>query len=477
MKKTNIAVLIVLVMIICAMAVFTACETTQEENSPVEYTVTFDSNGGSAVKAQTVEQGKKVVLPAEPTKDNCDFVGWYTEDNKPYDFDSAVNANFTLYAKWQEIKPAVTYTVTFDANGGSAVKSQEVEEGGKATVPEEPYYEGYDFIGWYTDEDTLYDFDTEVRANLTLTAKWSSKVTVEEIKYNDLNEFFSNLSETELDNFKTSLAEKISDSALTPKMLVGLFGSGTSIDEVKVLKIAFNYGEEDKISKIEVLLEKTTDTNKDISTLEMNLSSSFGIEDLKKANYKGNGIKEILDENNELIGISFVKEGETVTLTNENCFLQKNNDGSYTVIDYTTMNASVVSSENKNYVKTGHKFTIAKTQEQIDLFNLLMPYAVSESTQYSHITVSYRSGTDSEYGTCFGINVIVFNENTNCYEYWNFKTDDSQASGKTAYERIVEAVNKGYIKFGQAENKQMISGDIILNLENEDEYITINPIQ
>ncbi len=139
MKKTNIAVLIVLVMVICAMAVFTACETTQEENSPVEYTVTFDSNGGSAVKAQTVEQGKKVVLPAEPTKDNCDFVGWYTEDNKPYDFDSAVNANFTLYAKWQEIKPAVTYTVTFDANGGSEVKSQEVEEGGKATVPEEPY--------------------------------------------------------------------------------------------------------------------------------------------------------------------------------------------------------------------------------------------------------------------------------------------------------------------------------------------------
>ena len=113
--------------------------------------------------------------------------------------------------------------------------------------------------------------------------------------------------------------------------------------------------------------------------------------------------------------------------------------------------------------------------ENLDLFNLLMPYAVSEKTTYSHISVSYASGTDSEFGTCFGITVTCFNEDTKSYEYWNFKTDDSQTSGKTAYERIVEAVNKGYIKFGQAQNKEMISGDIMLEMDDNQNLYEISP--
>ena len=243
---------------------------------------------------------------------------------------------------------------------------------------------------------------------------------------------------------------------------------------MKVLKIALNYGEEDKISKLEVLLEKTTDTNKDISTLEMNLSSSFGIQDLKKANYKGNGIKEILDENNELIGISFVKDSETVTLTNENCFLQKNDDGSYTVIDYTTMNSSVVSSENKNYVKETATVKIP-TQEQKDLFNLLMPYAVSEATNYSHITVSYRSSTDSEFGTCIRVTITAFNEDTQCFEDVRFNLDDNLSSD-TMYNKINDAVVKKLFKYSQAQNKEMISGDIMLEIEENQDVYTITPV-
>ena len=325
----------------------------------------------------------------------------------------------------------------------------------------------------YSNKDAVIN-STEITKENEGEQGGESSVVIDQIQYNDLNEFFTNLSETELDNFKTSLAEKISDSALTSKMLVGLFGAGTSIDQVKVLKIALNYGEEDKISKLEVLLEKTTDTNKDISTLEMNLSSSFGIQDLKKANYKGNGIKEILDENNELIGISFVKDSETVTLTNENCFLQKNDDGSYTVIDYTTMNSSVVSSENKNYVKETATVKIP-TQEQKDLFNLLMPYAVSEATNYSHITVSYRSSTDSEFGTCIRVTITAFNEDTQCFEDVRFNLDDNLSSD-TMYNKINDAVVKKLFKYSQAQNKEMISGDIMLEIEENQDVYTITPV-
>ena len=67
------------------------------------YTVTFDSNGGSAVKAQAVKNGAKASKPANPTKSGYTFKGWYSDKSltKAYDFGSAVKSNFTLYAKWE----------------------------------------------------------------------------------------------------------------------------------------------------------------------------------------------------------------------------------------------------------------------------------------------------------------------------------------------------------------------------------------
>jgi uncharacterized repeat protein (TIGR02543 family) len=65
--------------------------------------VTFDSQGGSAVEAQTVEEGGLVPEPAVPTKIGSTFGGWYKEPEctNPWDFDNdTVTADMTLYAKW-----------------------------------------------------------------------------------------------------------------------------------------------------------------------------------------------------------------------------------------------------------------------------------------------------------------------------------------------------------------------------------------
>ncbi|GHT78029.1 hypothetical protein FACS189464_0750 [Bacteroidia bacterium] len=68
----------------------------------------------------------------------------------------------------------VTCTVTFDVNGGSPTPAQQqVEQGGKATDPVTPTRPGYIFGGWLNG-NTLYDFNTAVTANLTLTAKWTA---------------------------------------------------------------------------------------------------------------------------------------------------------------------------------------------------------------------------------------------------------------------------------------------------------------
>ena len=71
-------------------------------------TVTFNSNGGSSVPAQTVDNGYKATKPADPTKSGYTFGGWYTDSacTTAYDFNSAVTADLTLYAKWTAVASA-----------------------------------------------------------------------------------------------------------------------------------------------------------------------------------------------------------------------------------------------------------------------------------------------------------------------------------------------------------------------------------
>ena len=70
------------------------------------YTVKFETNGGSAVKAITVNKNAVATEPVIPTKDGFKFEGWYTDKELTtvYDFTAKVTKSFTLYAKWAEIE-------------------------------------------------------------------------------------------------------------------------------------------------------------------------------------------------------------------------------------------------------------------------------------------------------------------------------------------------------------------------------------
>ncbi|WP_342533716.1 InlB B-repeat-containing protein [Lysinibacillus sp. FSL K6-0057] len=145
----------------------------------VTYTVSFDVAGGSAVSNQTVAHEEKASQPTPtPTKTGHTFGGWYTSNayTMPFDFNSVITGNTTIYAKWN----SVTYTVSFDVSGGSTISNQTVAFGEKASQPTSaPTKAGYTFGGWYTNNayTTPYNFDTAITANTVIYAKWISNNT------------------------------------------------------------------------------------------------------------------------------------------------------------------------------------------------------------------------------------------------------------------------------------------------------------
>ena len=143
----------------------------------ISNTVTFNSQGGSAVEAQRVVIGGYATKPAtDPTRTGYDFAYWATDAAGTNEFRFAttpVNANITLYAKWTE----TVCDVTFDSDGGSAVETQNVGYGNKAIFPEIPVKEGYSFEMWRIRKETEYqyeefDFSTPITEDITLYALW-----------------------------------------------------------------------------------------------------------------------------------------------------------------------------------------------------------------------------------------------------------------------------------------------------------------
>ncbi len=159
-------------------AKWTIVEEPDNTEKVTTYTVKFNVDGGSAVKAQTIEEGKLATKPANPTKKGYTFKGWCVGD-KAFDFSTKITKNITLTAKWEKQKneeskdteKVATYTVTFESDGGSAVKAQKVEKDKKATKPTNPTKAGYVFKGWYVG-DKAFDFSSKITKNITLTAKW-----------------------------------------------------------------------------------------------------------------------------------------------------------------------------------------------------------------------------------------------------------------------------------------------------------------
>lgn len=135
---------------------------------------TFNPDNGDPTVTKFIDNDKNskfAELVPEPTKENYIFAGWYN-GNEKFDFTTVPTGDVTLTAKWNINQ----YTVKFVSDHGSfadqTIEYGKLIETDKLTIPE---VEGYTFDGWYTEDNTKFDFTKPIKSNTTVYAKWTAK--------------------------------------------------------------------------------------------------------------------------------------------------------------------------------------------------------------------------------------------------------------------------------------------------------------
>lgn len=180
MKKIVLTVLVAALLLLT----FVGC-------APKTFTVTFDTDGGSTVAAQTVKEGEKAQKPTPPpTKTGFEFDNWYTAKTggEVFDFDKEVTGDVTVYARWTAVSAkTVTFKVNYVAADGlddSHNESETVTLQVGAALPSV----SYDYIesrGYFTDQamTTAFSGDKVTEDMPELWIKLDRKLTITEGQY------------------------------------------------------------------------------------------------------------------------------------------------------------------------------------------------------------------------------------------------------------------------------------------------------
>ena len=128
------------------------------------YTVTFKDYDGTVLKEEVVAYGTDATAPTVEPREGYTFIGWDKEYTKVLS-DLELNAQYEL----------ITYTITFDSNGGNDLENIEFTIENKNIELPTPTREGYTFLGWYEEEAKV---ETVENRNYELTAKWEEIVYI-----------------------------------------------------------------------------------------------------------------------------------------------------------------------------------------------------------------------------------------------------------------------------------------------------------
>lgn len=202
------------------------------------YTIAYNANGGSgAPSSQTKYYGKNITLSStKPTRTGYSFQGWGTSSSDTsVDYSAgatySANASITLYAIWK----ANTYTVSYNANGGSGAPSSQTKTYGVDLTlsSTKPTRTDYNFKGWGTSASATtvsYASGAKYTSNaaITLYAIW-------EIAY----------IKPRITKFKAYRCDS----------------SGNELNDGTYIKVTFSWATDKSVSAIKIEYKKTTDSS------------------------------------------------------------------------------------------------------------------------------------------------------------------------------------------------------------------------
>jgi uncharacterized repeat protein (TIGR02543 family) len=139
----------------------------------------FDANGGNGGVTKTYTHGTTLGELPISTREGYALVGWFTaqEGGEAVTPETIVTADMTIHARWA-IK---SYTVVFDANGGSGGVSKSYNHGATLGEMPVPTRDGYAFTGWFTASEggNPVTSETVVSADMTIYARWESVISAD----------------------------------------------------------------------------------------------------------------------------------------------------------------------------------------------------------------------------------------------------------------------------------------------------------
>lgn len=250
-----------------------------------QYTVTFDSMGGTNVEAATVDEDTAVGKPQNPSKTGYTFAGWYSDKTcaKEYDFTAKVTGDIKLYAKWT----AKTFQITFAANGAGAsgmpgAVTKKYNETFNVSAVKAPTRAGYSFLGWSRTASGQTIKSLAVTENVTLYAQWQEQKESPKLT-KDKTETVGTMMYKVLDPDKKTVAVAGSKNKKATSLKIGdtVTINGVSCSIVQIGNGAFkNYK---KLKQVTI--------GKNVVTIEKNAFSGCG--KLGTITLKGNALKQV----------------------------------------------------------------------------------------------------------------------------------------------------------------------------------------
>jgi uncharacterized repeat protein (TIGR02543 family) len=121
-----------------------------------QYTITFKEDGGTLIDDIIADYGSPIVEPSDPIKEGHTFDGWYTygEFLEIYEFTTMPAENVTLHAMWT----LNAYSVNYRYENNEIFKTETYNYGSDLLEPEQPVRAGYNFIGWYKNNELTEEY-------------------------------------------------------------------------------------------------------------------------------------------------------------------------------------------------------------------------------------------------------------------------------------------------------------------------------